>query len=221
MRLLRLADGRRAGRPGAAQVRRGRVLIGANEAAVHTLLPLIERFAAGSPAGARRRPARAVAPDGRRDPQPQPRLRRPDVPAARQGPAVDLARAATSSCCSCTRTHPLAARQRVTLEEVGRQTVIAHNDPSPARERVLRLYEQRHAPINIQISLPSLDGIKRAVEMRARRRAAAAPLRAGGNRARPARRGQRAGSRARRGRCGWSSAAAASCRTPRRRSSRR
>ena len=43
--------------------------------------------------------------------------------------------------------------------------MIAHNDPSPARERVLRLYEQRHAPLNICMSLPSLDGIKRAVEM--------------------------------------------------------
>ena len=51
------------------------------------------------------------------------------------------------------------------MEEFGRQTVIAHNDPSPARERVLRLFEQRHAPLNIQMSLPSLDGIKRAVEM--------------------------------------------------------
>ena len=51
------------------------------------------------------------------------------------------------------------------MEEMGRQPVIAHNDPSPARERVLRLYEQRHAPLNIRMSLPSLDGIKRAVEM--------------------------------------------------------
>ena len=51
------------------------------------------------------------------------------------------------------------------MEELGRQTIIAHNDPSPARERVLRLYEQRHAPINIQVGLPSLDGIKRGVEM--------------------------------------------------------
>ena len=53
----------------------------------------------------------------------------------------------------------------MTLEEVGRQTVIAHNDPSPTRERVLRAYERRHTAINIQIALPSLDGIKRAVEM--------------------------------------------------------
>jgi DNA-binding transcriptional LysR family regulator len=61
--------------------------------------------------------------------------------------------------------HPLARRKEVSMEEFGRQIVIAHNDPSPARERVLRLSEQRHAPINIQISFPSLDGIKRAVEM--------------------------------------------------------
>ncbi len=61
--------------------------------------------------------------------------------------------------------HPLAGRSEITMEEMGRQAVIAHNDPSPARERVLRLYEQRHAPLNIRMSLPSLDGIKRAVEM--------------------------------------------------------
>ena len=61
--------------------------------------------------------------------------------------------------------HPLATRKRVSIEEVGRQVVIAHNDPSPTRDRVLRVYQRRHAEINIQISLPSLDAIKRAVEM--------------------------------------------------------
>jgi DNA-binding transcriptional LysR family regulator len=61
--------------------------------------------------------------------------------------------------------HALAARKKVSIEEFGREAVIAHNDPSPARERVLRLYERRHASLNIQIALPSLDGIKRAVEM--------------------------------------------------------
>ena len=61
--------------------------------------------------------------------------------------------------------HPLADRRRVTIEEVCKQVVIAHNDPSPTRDRVLRAYERRRTSINIQISLPSLDGIKRAVEM--------------------------------------------------------
>ena len=44
------------------------------------------------------------------------------------------------------------------------ETVIAHSDPSPARDQVLRQAEVRHARINIQIALPSLEGIKRAVE---------------------------------------------------------
>ncbi len=61
--------------------------------------------------------------------------------------------------------HPFARRRVVHMDEVGRQPVVAHNDPSPARERVLRLYEQRHEPLNIRLSLPSLDAIKRAVEM--------------------------------------------------------
>ena len=52
------------------------------------------------------------------------------------------------------------------MEEVAGEPVVAHNDPSPARERVLRLFEQRHVPLNIVIALPSLDGIKRAVELK-------------------------------------------------------
>ena len=31
---------------------------------------------------------------------------------------------------------------------------------------MLRLFEQRHIPLNMVIALPSLDGIKRAVELR-------------------------------------------------------
>ncbi len=62
--------------------------------------------------------------------------------------------------------HPLAGRKEVSMAEFGRETVIAHNDPSPARERVLRTFELKHAPINIQVALPSLEAIKRAVEMK-------------------------------------------------------
>ena len=61
--------------------------------------------------------------------------------------------------------HPLSKRSTITMEEFGQQTVIAHNEASPARERVLRLYEQSHTSLNIQIDLPSIDGIKRAVEL--------------------------------------------------------
>jgi DNA-binding transcriptional LysR family regulator len=145
------------------QVRRGRVVVGANEAAVHTLLPFIDRFAREHPQAlveVRRVPSRQMAAEllnrsldcGVLTFQP-PDKGLQSVPLGRDE-LVLLTHPA----------HPLASRRRVSLEEVGRQTVIAHNDPSPARERVLRLYERRHAPINIQIALPSLDGIKRAVE---------------------------------------------------------
>ena len=52
------------------------------------------------------------------------------------------------------------------MEDVAGEPVVAHNDPSPARERVLRLFEQHHIALNMVIALPSLDGIKRAVELK-------------------------------------------------------
>ena len=62
---------------------------------------------------------------------------------------------------SCDRTND----DELTLAECARQTVIAHNDPSHVRDRVLRLFDQHHIPANILVSLPSLEGIKRAVAM--------------------------------------------------------
>jgi DNA-binding transcriptional LysR family regulator len=62
--------------------------------------------------------------------------------------------------------HALAKRRQVSMEDVAGEPVVAHNDPSPARERVLRLFEERHVTLNMAIALPSLDGIKRAVELK-------------------------------------------------------
>ena len=146
------------------QVRRGRVIMGANEAAVHSLLPHIERFAAAHPKVAvevRRVPSRQIA-GAVLD-------RSIDfgvltfLPADRGVQTLLLG--GDDIVLLTSPTHPLADRRRVTIEEVGREVVIAHNDPSPTRDRVLRAYERKRTSINIQISLPSLDGIKRAVEM--------------------------------------------------------
>ncbi len=146
------------------QVRRGRVILGANEAAVHSLLPYVERFAALHPGVAvevRRVPSRQMA-DALLD-------RSLDFgvltfePADRGIQTMPLG--ADDLVLLTSPRHPLATRRKVSLEEVGRQVVIAHNEVSPTRERVLRAYERRRTSINIQISLPSLDGIKRAVEM--------------------------------------------------------
>jgi DNA-binding transcriptional LysR family regulator len=163
-RLLRMAAEAGAAVRELQQVRRGRVVIGANEAAVHAVLPLVERFARAHPQASvevRRVPSRQIAAELL--------ARTLDFGVLTfQPPDKGLQSVALGSDELVLLTHPkhpLAGRRRVSIEEVGRETVIAHNDPSPARERVLRLYERRHAEINIRISLPSLDGIKRAVEM--------------------------------------------------------
>lgn len=146
-------------------VRRGRVLVGANEAAVHALLPIVEGFRERYPGvqvDVRRVPSRQIA---------QELLARAlDFGVITfHPPEHGLATVAIDSDELVLLTHPghpFARRRSVTMEAVGRETVIAHNDPSPLRERVLRAFEQRHRELNIGIALPSLDAIKRAVEMK-------------------------------------------------------
>jgi DNA-binding transcriptional LysR family regulator len=164
VRLLRMAAEAEAAVRELQQVRRGRVLIGANEAAVHSVLPMVQRFAQAHPTAqveVRRVSSRQMSTE---------LLQRTlDFGVLTfQPPEKGLQSISMGNdelVMLAHPDHPLASRKRVTIEEVGREVVIAHNDPSPTRERVLRLYERRHAPINIQIALPSLDGIKRAVEM--------------------------------------------------------
>jgi DNA-binding transcriptional LysR family regulator len=143
-------------------LRRGRVTIGANEAGVHTLLPIVERFRAAHPqvlVDVRRVPARQIGAEVLEGSLDFGILT--FAPAERGLASIVLG--ADELVLLTHPSHPLAHRRHVGLEELGRQTIIAHNDPSPARERVLQLFEQRHAPLDIRVSLPSLDGIKRAV----------------------------------------------------------
>jgi len=60
--------------------------------------------------------------------------------------------------------HPLAARQTVSVRELGAETFIAHNVPSPYRERVVKTFEKHRTPLNISMEMPTLEAIKRMVE---------------------------------------------------------
>jgi DNA-binding transcriptional LysR family regulator len=163
-RLLRLADQATTAVSDLRHVRYGRVVIGANESGVYAVLPLIAAFQAQHPTifvDVRRIPARQMAQGVL--------LRTVDFGVLTFNPTerelVSIVVGTDDLVLLVPPGHPLAGRRQVTMEEMGRQTVVAHNDPSPARERVLRLYEQRQAPLNIRLALPSLDAIKRAVEM--------------------------------------------------------
>jgi DNA-binding transcriptional LysR family regulator len=164
-RLVRMAEETESAMRELRDLRRGRVLIGANEAAVHTLLPLVAMF---------RERHENIAIDVRR-------VHARQIPVEVQQGSLDFGALTFHPTESGLQevpigtdelvllvppTHALAGRRQVTMEELAAEPVIAHNDPSPARERVLRLFEQRHISLKMVIALPSLDGIKRAVELK-------------------------------------------------------
>ena len=60
--------------------------------------------------------------------------------------------------------HPLAGEQIVSVRELGAESFIAHNVPSPYRERVIKTFEKYHTPLNISMEMPTLESIKRLVE---------------------------------------------------------
>src|SRR5438067_11097095 len=164
-RLVRLAEETESAVRELRDLRRGRVLIGANEAAVHTLLPLVARFRQRFPdivIDVRRVPARQIAVEVQQGSL--------DFGALTFHPSeeglLEVPVGSDELVLLVPPSHDLAHRGPVALEDVAREPVVAHNDPSPARERVLRLFEEHHIALNMVISLPSLDGIKRAVELK-------------------------------------------------------
>jgi DNA-binding transcriptional LysR family regulator len=164
-RLVRLAEETESAMRELRDLQRGRVLIGANEAAVHTLLPLVARFRQRFPDIAidvRRVPARQIAVEVQQGSL--------DFGALTFHPSeaglLEIPVGSDELVLLVHPEHSLASRRQVTMEELATEPVVAHNDPSPARERVLRLFEQRHIALKMVISLPSLDGIKRAVELK-------------------------------------------------------
>jgi DNA-binding transcriptional LysR family regulator len=164
-RLVRLAEETESAVRELRDMRRGRILIGANEAAVHTLLPLISRFRQRFPditIDVRRVPARQIAVEVQQGSL--------DFGALTFHPTeeglLEVPVGTDELVLLVPPTHRLASRRQVSMEDIAEEPVVAHNDPSPARERVLRLFEEHHVPLHMVISLPSLDGIKRAVEMK-------------------------------------------------------
>ena len=60
--------------------------------------------------------------------------------------------------------HPLAGKKVVSVRELGAESFVAHNVPSPYRERVVRTFEKYRTPLNISLEMPTLEAIKRFVE---------------------------------------------------------
>ena len=145
-RLVRLAEETESAVRDLRDLRRGRVLIGANEAAVHTLLPLIVSFRQRFPdisIDVRRVPARQIAVEVQQGSL--------DFGALTFHPSeeglLEVPVGTDELVLLVPPSHPLASRRQVAMEDIAQEAVVAHNDPSPARERVLRLFEDHQIPL--------------------------------------------------------------------------
>ena len=61
--------------------------------------------------------------------------------------------------------HPLARENKVAIEDLGAESFVAHNVPSPARRKVVATFEAHKTPLNMGVELPSLEAVKRFVAM--------------------------------------------------------
>ena len=61
--------------------------------------------------------------------------------------------------------HPLAGAERVSIDDLGGETFIAHNVTSPLRRKVIEAFQRYRTPLNMGIELPTIEAIKRFVAM--------------------------------------------------------
>lgn len=61
--------------------------------------------------------------------------------------------------------HPLAKAKRASIQQLGKESFVAHNIPSPQRQKVVQAFRRYRMPLNMGIELPSLEAIKRCVAL--------------------------------------------------------
>jgi DNA-binding transcriptional LysR family regulator len=61
--------------------------------------------------------------------------------------------------------HPLAGREEVTVEELGRESFLAHNVKTASRNKVIEVFAEHHTPLNITLELATVETIKRFVQL--------------------------------------------------------
>lgn len=60
--------------------------------------------------------------------------------------------------------HRFAHRDSVSISELGMETFIAHNVLSPYREVVIREFQARKVPLNMDVEMPTVETIRRMVQ---------------------------------------------------------
>ena len=163
-RLLNLRNEIQKGMEDLKGLRRGQLSLGVNESSIHALLPALARF-------------RRLHPDVHiavhrtfsRDIPREVLNYRLDlgvvsfVPQDPKLAAVEIFRDELTFVVP--PGHSLARRRSVEISELGRESFVAHIVESPYRWRVIQLFQKHGVPLNIHVELPTIESIKRFVQM--------------------------------------------------------
>ena len=164
-RMLNLREEIRKGIKELNGLERGQLEIGVNESSIHALLPIHARFGRLHP-GVQLRVHRVFSRD-----VPREVLNHhldvgviSYVPEERELAATEFFR--DSLAFVVWPGHRLAKRHEVDISELGEETFVAHIVESPHRLRVIQMFAKHHVPLNMQIELPTIESIKRFVQMK-------------------------------------------------------
>ncbi len=61
--------------------------------------------------------------------------------------------------------HPLARQRQVSIRQLGSESFVAHNVPSPYRAKVLQAFKRHKTPLHMEVELPTIEAIKKFVIM--------------------------------------------------------
>lgn len=163
-RLLNLRDEARKGLADLEGLKRGELSLGVNESSIHALLPALAQFRNEHP-GVQVRVHRVFS----RDIPHEVLNYRLDlgavsyVPREPQLHAIEILRDELTLVVP--PSHPLARRRSVDVSALGSEIFVAHIVESPYRRRVIELFARHRTALNMQIELPTIESIKRFVQM--------------------------------------------------------
>jgi DNA-binding transcriptional LysR family regulator len=172
-RMLNLREEIRKGIQELRELERGQVEIGVNESSIHAMLPALDRYRILHP-GVRIRVHRVFSKD-----VPHEVLNHhldigviSYVPEERELAATEFFR--DSLVLVVWPGHRLVKGHNpsrktppeVDISELGGETFVAHIVESPYRQRVVQMFARNHVPLNMHIELPTIESIKRFVEMK-------------------------------------------------------
>jgi len=164
-RMLNLREEIRKGMQELRGLERGQVSIGVNESSIHALLPALDRYRQRHP-GIQIRVHRVFSRDVPREVM----NHHLDIgvisylPEERELEAVEFYR--DSLVMIVWPGHRLSKRRDVSIGELGQETFVAHIVESPYRQRVVQLFARHRIPLRMEMELPTIESIKRFVEMK-------------------------------------------------------